>query len=125
MELLQQVGEALVNGDHLQTAALVKRAVDDGVPAGEIIDRGLLAGMDVVGERFGAHEIFLPDVLLAARAMKAGMDIVKPLLTAGEKPTRGTVVLGTVKGWAPTSPRPRSSMPRSPRAPRWSGCRRC
>jgi 5-methyltetrahydrofolate--homocysteine methyltransferase len=54
--------------------------------------------MDVVGVRFGAHEIFLPEVLLAARAMKAGMDLVKPLLVSGDAPSRGKVVLGTVKG---------------------------
>ena len=98
MELLKQIGTALENGDHGRVAELVRRAVDDGVPAGEIIERGLLAGMDVVGRRFGAHEIFLPDVLLAARAMKAGMDVVRPLLVGGEAPSRGTVVLGTVRG---------------------------
>ncbi|HSN56264.1 MAG TPA: corrinoid protein [Candidatus Sulfomarinibacteraceae bacterium] len=98
MELLNEIGTALENGDHGRVAELVRRAVDDGVPAGEIIERGLLAGMDVVGRRFGAHEIFLPDVLLAARAMKAGMDVVRPLLVGGEAPSRGTVVLGTVRG---------------------------
>jgi 5-methyltetrahydrofolate--homocysteine methyltransferase len=98
VELLNEIGTALENGDHGRVAELVRRAVDDGVPAGEIIERGLLAGMDVVGRRFGAHEIFLPDVLLAARAMKAGMDVVRPLLVGGEAPSRGTVVLGTVRG---------------------------
>ncbi|HSL19265.1 MAG TPA: corrinoid protein [Methylomirabilota bacterium] len=98
MELLNEIGTALENGDHGRVAELVRRAVDDGVPASEIIERGLLAGMDVVGRRFGAHEIFLPDVLLAARAMKAGMDVVRPLLVGGEVPSRGTVVLGTVRG---------------------------
>jgi 5-methyltetrahydrofolate--homocysteine methyltransferase len=98
VDLLKEIGTALENGDHVRVAELVRRAVDDGVPAGEIIERGLLAGMDVVGRRFGAHEIFLPDVLLAARAMKAGMDVVRPLLVGGEAPSRGTVVLGTVRG---------------------------
>ena len=98
MELLNEIGKALEKGDPGRVAELVRRAVDDGMPAVEIIDRGLLAGMDVVGRRFGAHEIFLPDVLLAARAMKAGMDVVRPLLEGGEAPNRGTVVLGTVRG---------------------------
>jgi len=98
VELLEQISECLQRGDQHRVAELTRRAVDEGIPAGEILDRGLLAGMDVVGERFGAHEIFLPEVLLAARAMKAGMDLVKPLLSTGAAPTRGTVVIGTVKG---------------------------
>jgi 5-methyltetrahydrofolate--homocysteine methyltransferase len=98
VELLETIAAALQDGDHVKVAALVRRALDDGIPVGEVLDRGLLAGMDVIGTRFGAHEIFLPDVLLAARAMKAGMDLVKPLLVTGQTPSRGTVVLGTVQG---------------------------
>ncbi len=98
MELLTEMSESLQRGDNSGVAELARQAIDAGIPAGEILDRGLLAGMDVIGERFGAHEIFLPQVLLAARAMKAGMDLVKPLLVAGDAPTRGKVVLGTVKG---------------------------
>jgi 5-methyltetrahydrofolate--homocysteine methyltransferase len=88
----------LQRGDHLEVAALTQRAVDDGLAAATILNDGLLAGMDVVGRRFGAHEIFLPEVLLAARAMTAGVDVIKPLLIAGEVPSRGRVVIGTVKG---------------------------
>ncbi|MEX1310395.1 MAG: corrinoid protein [Candidatus Sulfomarinibacteraceae bacterium] len=98
VELLDQISERLQKGDNTTVAELTRRAIDTGIPATEILDRGLLAGMDVVGERFGAHEIFLPEVLLAARAMKAGMDLVKPLLVTGDAPSRGKVVLGTVKG---------------------------
>ena len=92
---LNQISECLQKGDNTTVAELTRQAIDTGIPATEILDRGLLAGMDVVGRRFGAHEIFLPEVLLAARAMKAGMDLVKPLLVSGDAPSRGKVVLGT------------------------------
>jgi 5-methyltetrahydrofolate--homocysteine methyltransferase len=95
---LDRISERLQCGDHHAVAALVAGAIAAGVPATAILERGLLAGMDIVGRRFGAHEIFLPEVLLAARAMKAGMELVKPRLVAGAAPSRGTVVLGTVKG---------------------------
>ncbi|MEE4271548.1 MAG: corrinoid protein [Thermoanaerobaculales bacterium] len=98
MDHLNEISESLQRGDHLRVAELTRKAIDGGTAATEILDRGLLAGMDVVGRRFGAHEIFLPEVLLAARAMKAGMDLVKPLLVSGNAPSRGKVVLGTVKG---------------------------
>ncbi len=98
VELLNQISECLQNGDNLKVADLTRQAIDADVPAIEILNGGLLAGMDVVGTRFGAHEIFLPEVLLAARAMKAGMDLVKPLLVTGDAPLRGKIVLGTVKG---------------------------
>ena len=98
MELTIEISGALQRGDHVAVAELTRRAIDAGLPVSEILDRGLLAGMDVVGRRFGAHEIFLPEVLLAARAMKAGMDLVKPLLADNAAPSRGTVVLGTVSG---------------------------
>ncbi len=98
MDLLQQISEALQHGRHTEVSELARKTVDAGVPAADILDRGLLAGMDVVGRRFGAHEIFLPEVLLAARAMKAGMDVVQPLLADGVAPSRGTVILGTVRG---------------------------
>ena len=98
MEVLKDINENLQRGNHQAVAELTRQAIDSGVAAAEILDGALLAGMDVIGERFGAHEIFLPDVLLAARAMKSGMDIIKPLLLADDVPAQGTVILGTVKG---------------------------
>jgi 5-methyltetrahydrofolate--homocysteine methyltransferase len=96
--LLEELSECLQRGDDKAVAELTRRAVEAATPAGEILNRGLLTGMDAVGRRFGAHEIFLPEVLLAARAMKAGMAILAPLLLADRVATRGKVVLGTVKG---------------------------
>ncbi len=98
MGVLDSISEALQGGDAVAVAGCTRQAVDEGIAASEILDRGLLAGMDVVGRRFGAHEIFLPEVLLAARAMKAGMEILEPLLLAARAATRGKVVLGTVEG---------------------------
>jgi 5-methyltetrahydrofolate--homocysteine methyltransferase len=98
VDVLKQMSEGLQKGDHLGVAELTRQAIDQGIAAGTILEEGLLSGMDVVGRRFGAHEIFLPEVLLAARAMNAGVDLLKPLLVEGEVPSRGTVVIGTVKG---------------------------
>jgi 5-methyltetrahydrofolate--homocysteine methyltransferase len=98
VDLVEQISDGLQRGDHERVVELTRRAVKTGLSAEAILNRGLLAGMDVVGERFGAHEIFLPEVLLAARAMKRGVNVVKPLLAAGDIPNRGTIVLGTVNG---------------------------
>jgi 5-methyltetrahydrofolate--homocysteine methyltransferase len=98
MEILQQISEALQKGDHEQVADLTQQAIDAGLEAAQILNDGLMAGMNVVGQRFGAHEIFLPELLIAARAMNAGIDLLKPLFIAGEMPTQGKVVIGTVKG---------------------------
>jgi len=98
MEVLQQINESLQRGEDQKVAELTKQAIDDGVPAAQILNEGLLAGMEVVGQKFGAHEIFLPEVLLSARAMNAGMDLIKPHLIAGDAPSLGKVVIGTVKG---------------------------
>jgi 5-methyltetrahydrofolate--homocysteine methyltransferase len=96
--ILDDISRSLQDGRHEQVATLTQQAIDEGLGAAEILNGGLLAGMDVVGERFRVHEIFLPQVLLAARAMYAGMELLKPLLIAGEVPSRGKVVLGTVRG---------------------------
>jgi 5-methyltetrahydrofolate--homocysteine methyltransferase len=77
---------------------LTKAAIADGVPAAEILEKGLIAGMAVVGERFKKNEVYVPEVLIAARAMNAAMEALGPeLVKAGVQPL-GTVVLGTVKG---------------------------
>jgi 5-methyltetrahydrofolate--homocysteine methyltransferase len=98
MEILEQIATALQAGDVARVGALTTAALDAGLPAGDVLQRGLLAGMSVVGEQFRAREIFLPDVLLAARAMHAGLDLLKPLLAGQGVMFRGKVVIGTVKG---------------------------
>ncbi len=98
MEVLQQIIESLQRGDNQKVAELTQQAIDAGLGAAQILNDGLLAGMDVIGEKFGANEIFLPEVLLSARAMNAGMDLIKPLLVADDVPSLGKAVIGTVRG---------------------------
>ncbi len=98
MGLLKQIAESLQQGEDERVAELVAQALAGGIAAADLLDRGLIAGMNVVGDQFRRREIFLPDVLLAARAMYAGLDRLKPHLAKDGVPTRGKVVLGTVRG---------------------------
>ncbi len=98
MSLLEQISTSLQQGEDKQVFALTNEAIAEGIPAKEILDNGLIAGMDIIGEQFRKHEIFLPEVLLAARAMYAGMDQLKPLFAKEGIPSIGKVVLGTVQG---------------------------
>ncbi len=78
MELLQQISESLQRGDREQVAEFTRQAIDADISATQILNDGLMTGMNVVGQRFGAHEIFLPELLISARAMNAGIDLLKP-----------------------------------------------
>jgi 5-methyltetrahydrofolate--homocysteine methyltransferase len=92
------MAEALIRGDRNKVVEMTKQALAENMPAKKVLEEGLIAGMNVVGKRFKANEVYVPEVLIAARAMKGGMEILAPaLLKAGVKPA-GTVVLGTVKG---------------------------
>ncbi len=95
---LQGIADAVISGDRDTVARLAQEAIDGGVAPEEIIDSGLIAGMNVVGEKFKNNEFYVPEVLIAARAMHAGMDIVKPLLADAAASSKGKVVIGTVKG---------------------------
>jgi 5-methyltetrahydrofolate--homocysteine methyltransferase len=95
---LQGIAEAVIRGDRDTVGKLTQAAVDEGVGPDKIINEGLIAGMAVVGDRFKKNEFYVPEVLIAARAMHAGMDIIKPLLAASGIQPRGTVAIGTVKG---------------------------
>jgi len=98
MNILQQLSESLQKGDFKRTEDLTQKAIDEQLDPKLILDDGLIAGMAVVGSKFKAHDIFLPDVLLAAKAMYAGMDLLKPLMIKEGIPTIGKVVIGTVYG---------------------------
>jgi len=98
MEILKQIAAELEHGKDESVRALTQSAIDESIPAGRILEDGLIAGMQVVGEQFRAHEIFLPQVLLAARAMGAGVELLEPLLGQSDVRNRGKVVIGTVKG---------------------------
>ena len=94
---LNAMAAAVERGDRDAAVRLVKEAVAEKVPAGKILDEGLIAAMDSVGQKFTRNEIFIPEMLIAARAMTAAMQILEPVLVqAGVKP-RGKVVIGTVR----------------------------
>ncbi len=95
---LQALAEAVISGNKDESERLTNEAVDEGVGVENIINDGLIAGMSVVGVKFKNNEFYVPEVLIAARAMHAGMDIIKPLLAESGIEPRGTVAIGTVKG---------------------------
>jgi 5-methyltetrahydrofolate--homocysteine methyltransferase len=98
MEILQQIAAELERGEDRKVRSLTQSALDQSLPAPQILEEGLMAGMQVVGDRFRAHEVFLPEVLLAARAMSAGVEILEPHLGETDLHSRGKVVIGTVQG---------------------------
>jgi len=98
MEIMKQIAQCLEAGDDAGVPPLVRQALAEGVAAKTILDDGLITGMNTVGEKFRVHDIFLPDVLLAAKAMYAGMDVLKPLLINAGIASRGRVVIGSVQG---------------------------
>ena len=98
MAVLETLADALIRGDRNTVVDLTKQALGEGSPPEDVLNDGLIAGMNVIGERFKNNEIYVPEVLIAARAMKGGMEVLEPeLVAAGVEPV-GTVVLGTVKG---------------------------
>jgi 5-methyltetrahydrofolate--homocysteine methyltransferase len=97
-DIMEQIAKNLYNGEEGEVAALVQKALDEARTPGEILSNGLIAGMDEVGRDFKAGDLFVPEVLIAARAMHAGMHILRPLLAESDAPTTGKYVIGTVKG---------------------------
>jgi len=95
---LEMMANTVIEGNIEGVVELVQKAVDEGMNPLEVINKGLMAGMNVVGERFKAGDMFVPEVLMSAKAMGEGMQIVKPLIVGGEMPSQGKVLLGTVKG---------------------------
>lgn len=92
------IQETLVNLDEARLLQLVNDALDQGTPAGDILNKGLIAGMDIVGEKMENEDMFIPEVLMAAQAMGKGVEILKPLLGEDATSARGCAVIGTVKG---------------------------
>ena len=97
-DILNQISINLQNGKSKAVAELVKQALDEGVAPESILDNGLLAGMSEIGTKFKNNEVFVPEVLVAARAMKKGAEILQPILTAAGIKAKGTAVIGTVQG---------------------------
>ncbi|MDZ7672801.1 MAG: B12-binding domain-containing protein [Halanaerobiales bacterium] len=94
----EKLSDAVIKGNLDLVVQLTQKAVEEGVKPNEIIENGLITGMNVVGKRFKAGDMFVPEVLMAAKAMKEGMNLVKPLLVEGEMPSKGKILLGTVSG---------------------------
>jgi len=98
MAIFEDISSFLQKGRAKDVKELVQKAIDDGLAPGDILDKGLLDGMAVIGEKFKVNEVFVPEVLIAARALNAGLDILRPLLAASGVKAKGTAVIGTVKG---------------------------
>jgi 5-methyltetrahydrofolate--homocysteine methyltransferase len=97
-ELFGKMAESLIAGKVDEVSSLTKEAVDGGLTPQDILEQGLLAGMDVVGQRFKSNEMFIPEVLRCAKCMHGAMEILRPLLVESGVKTAGTLVIGTVKG---------------------------
>jgi 5-methyltetrahydrofolate--homocysteine methyltransferase len=97
-DTLERIASELYDGEDEVVAQLVRQALDQGMAAEEILQGGLIAGMDEVGRDFKAGDLFVPEVLIAARAMHAGMSVLRPLLAEGTVTSAGKYVIGTVKG---------------------------
>ena len=95
---LQQISVKLQAGKAKDVKALVQQAIDEGIPASEILEKGLIDGMNIIGVKFRNNEVFVPEVLVAARAMNMGASLLKPLLSAEGVKATGRVCIGTVAG---------------------------
>ena len=98
MSDFQKMIEALIEGDENRVISLAKSALDEGISAKEILEKGLMAGMDIVGEKMEAEDMFIPEVLRSAKTMSAAIDILRPHLVEGDIRVIGKVIIGTVKG---------------------------
>ncbi len=98
MSIYCEISENLQKGKHKTVKELVQKAIEGGMPAAEILNKGLLSGMEIIGEKFKNNQVYVPEVLIAARAMKAGTEVLRPLLTESGVRSAGKVCLGTVQG---------------------------
>lgn len=97
-EILNEISTYLQAGKAPKVKELVQQAIDEGISPQDILEDGLLTGMNVIGGKFKNNEVFVPEVLVAARAMNKGITVLRPLLVAAGVEEKGTVILGTVKG---------------------------
>lgn len=97
-EIIQNISELLQQGRAKEVQNLVGKALEEGISPDQILSDGLLSGMSIIGEKFKANEVYVPEVLIASRAMNAGMEVLKPYLVDEEVKPLGKVVIGTVQG---------------------------
>lgn len=98
MDIFSDISQSLQRGRVKLVRELVQKAIDEGASAADVLNRGLLPGMDVIGVKFKNNEIYLPEVIIAARAMSAGSELLRPLLAGEGVKAAGSVCIGTVKG---------------------------
>jgi 5-methyltetrahydrofolate--homocysteine methyltransferase len=98
VEIVKQIADRVIEGNVADVESLTREALEQKIEAQKIIDEGFIQGLNVVGERFTAGELFLPEMLMAGMAVKAGVEILKPLLAGAGVQPKGTVVAGTVTG---------------------------
>lgn len=97
-ERLEEIKAIVVNGKYKEIEDMAKKTIAEGVDLNKIINDSLIAGMDIVGEKFSKNEIFVPEMLVSARTVKIALEIIKPLLKGDMAEVRGTILMGTVKG---------------------------
>lgn len=98
MVRMEEISEFLQKGRARNVRQLVEQALEEGTAPGVILDEGLLSGMGIIGEKFKNNEVFVPEVLIAARALNAGLEVLRPKLAESGVEPKGTAVIGTVKG---------------------------
>jgi len=98
MDILDEIALEVVKGDTSSVEGLTEKALSQGISASEILNKGLVKGMGIISEKFKNNEIFIPEVLISAKSMKSGMEILKPFLAKAEIKFQGKVIIGTVKG---------------------------
>ncbi len=96
--MIEDLRQGVIKGDEQGVKDLTQKLIDEGLEPLEIINNGLIAGMSVVGDRFKKAEMYVPEVLMAAKSMKSGMELVKPLIAEGDVEAATKVLMGTVKG---------------------------
>jgi len=97
-ERLEEIKAIVVNGKYKEIEDVAKKTIAEGVDLNKIINDALIAGMDIVGEKFSKNEIFVPEMLVSARTVKIALEIIKPLLKGDMAEDKGTILMGTVKG---------------------------
>jgi len=98
MAKYQDLADSIISGDNVKSKEIAQKLLDEGISAVEILNDVLIPGMDVVGKKFTANDMSIPEVLIAARAMHAAMEVIKPLLSKSDTNTIGVVIIGTVQG---------------------------
>ena len=98
MKILEEVADEVQKGNSASVEELTKKALSQDISAEEILNNGLVGGMNIVSEKFKNNEIFIPEVLISAKSMNSGLEIIKPILAEEKVKTKGKVVIGTVKG---------------------------